>query len=132
MEPEGRRGLRHAVVAGVKWTSAGSAVAAGVQLVRMILLAHLLAPREFGLMAAVLTLLGAAQAFGDMGLSNAIVVRRNISREVLSSLYWANVAAGACISLLVLAATPLITSFYGEPELSSLVPWAASAFLVSG
>jgi O-antigen/teichoic acid export membrane protein len=100
--------LRRSVVRGVKWTSVSSAGVFVLGLGQIAVLAHLLRPRDFGLVAATTVLLGLTSAFGDMGLSAAIIARQTTSREELSSLYWANVLAGLVVSGLAVASTPLI------------------------
>jgi O-antigen/teichoic acid export membrane protein len=93
-------------------------------------LAHFLRPRDFGLMAAVSVVVGFAQAFGDMGVSSAIIVRHVTSRETLSSLYWLNIAAGLFVFLLILASTPLVVHYFNQPRLRDLLPWAGLTFLI--
>jgi O-antigen/teichoic acid export membrane protein len=124
--------LRRSVARGVKWTSASAGAIFMLGLGQIAVLAHLLQPRDFGLVAATTVLLGIAQAFGDMGLSAAIIVRQTTSRETLSSLYWANVLAGVVVSALAVASTPLIVAFFHEHRLHHLVPWAAAVFAVKG
>ncbi|MDX6672420.1 MAG: lipopolysaccharide exporter [Solirubrobacteraceae bacterium] len=122
--------LARSAASGVKWTSSAAAAVFAIQIVQTGALAHLLSPRDFGLMAALVVVVGLAQAFADMGMSSAIVVREDVTRERLSSLYWTNVLAGAGVTALVVASTPLVVAFYGEPRLAGLLPWAALAFLV--
>lgn len=123
--------LRKQAVSGVRWTTVSAVAGGGVQFLQLALLARLLAPEDFGLMAMVLVVLGFGQAYVDMGLSKAIIHRQDVTREQLSSLYWVNLAAGTAVFLLVFGAAPLVARFYGEPRLGSLLAWAALAFLVT-
>ena len=96
-----------------------------LQFAQIAILANLLSPTEFGLMAMVLSVIGVGVAFADAGISNVVIARHITSRDVLSTLYWANVITGLILAGIVLAATPAIAAFFGEDELRSLLPWVA-------
>jgi O-antigen/teichoic acid export membrane protein len=101
-----------------------------IQALQLVVLAHLLSAADFGLMGMVTVITVFGQGFVDMGISNAIIQRQQINRLQLSSLYWLNMASGAAIFLIVLTLSPLITAFFKEPRLASLIPWAALVFLL--
>lgn len=107
-----------------------AAITTGLRVLQLVVLARLLNPSDFGLMAMITVLIGFAQSFADMGISNAIIHRQDSSRSQLSSLYWLNMLAGLSVFALVMASSPLVVKFYGEPRLASLIPWAALVFLV--
>ena len=82
-----------------------------------MVLARLLVPREFGLVAMVTTIMGLLRIFQDAGLSTATVQRQEITHGQVSNLFWVNVAVGGVITLLVAASAPAIAWFYREPRL---------------
>jgi O-antigen/teichoic acid export membrane protein len=92
-----------------------------LQFVQMAVLARLLAPADFGLMAIVLSVTAFMQVFADMGVSNAIIHYRSVSHRQLSSLYWLNVAVGFCLMLLVMASSPLISRIFSQPSLQPIL-----------
>jgi O-antigen/teichoic acid export membrane protein len=114
----------------MKWTSVSTIVVVALQFLQLTVLARLLSPGDFGLASIVWVVIGFAQGFSDMGISNSIIYRQGATHEELSSLYWLNLLAGAAVFALVWAATPLVVSFYGEPRLRGLMFWAALIFLV--
>jgi len=122
--------LRQQAASGAKWTTASMIVTSAVFFLQLSILTRLLSSKDFGLMAMIMVVLGFAQAYSDMGISNAIIYRQNATKEQLSSLYWTNILAGVIVFFLVLLATPFITKFYNEPRLSSLLPWASIIFLI--
>jgi len=85
--------------------------------------------REVGLVGMLWAVLGLAQVFNDMGLSNAIIQKKDTSDKQLSSVYWVNLLAGCGVALLVYMASPLMVAFYHEGDLLPLVPWAALSFI---
>lgn len=123
--------LKQSAISGIKWTSLSTAAIAVLQIVQLAVLARLLKPTDFGLMAMTMVVIGFAQSYTDTGISAAIVHRQNISREQLSSLYWLNIYVSLAVFVLVSAASPLIVWFFHEPLLSKLIPIAAISLLIS-
>lgn len=123
--------LKTRAISGAKWTTASSVAVTAIQFLQLAVVARLLSPGDFGLMAMVMAVVGFAQIFADMGLSGAIIHRQENSPAELSSLYWLNVLAGGAVFLGVTAATPLIVLFFDEPRLASLLPTVAVLFVIS-
>lgn len=103
---------------------------AGLGFLQVAILARLLEPADFGLMAIVVAVIAFAQIFSDMGVSNAIVHHQQVSQEELSSLYWLNVSAGAGMLLLLMFASPFVAEFYDAPALHPLLLVVSVYFLV--
>lgn len=123
--------LKHSAVSGIKWTTLSSATIAALQLLQLTVLARLLKPSDFGLMAMTMVVIGFAQAYADMGISAAIIYRQNVTREQLSSLYWLNILSGLVVFSVVCAASPLAVWFFHEPLLFKLLPVVAASFLIT-
>jgi lipopolysaccharide exporter len=122
--------LRRSVVSGVKWGTASAGAIFVIGLTQTAVLAHLLTPSDFGLMAASLVVIGLARAFADLGLSSAIVAKQVRDHNTLSSLYWASLIAGVAMFGVVLALMPLMVALYHEPKLYGILPWAALSFVI--
>src|SRR5208282_6391661 len=91
-----------------------------VRLGSIIILARLLVPEQFGLVAMVTAITGVAERFKDLGLSVATVQRREITHGQVSTLFWINTATGLGIAFLVAALAVPIARFYGEPRLVAI------------
>ena len=100
------------------------------QLLQLVILARFLSPAEFGLMAIMMVVIGFSQAFMDMGISNAIIHRQQISHQQLSSLYWLNIFSGLVLFGIVLFMAPFIAGFYEEPSLLEPLMWLSSVFII--
>jgi O-antigen/teichoic acid export membrane protein len=118
-------------VSGVKWTGASSALSTGFYLVQSIVLARLLEPRDFGLMAMAVVVISVAMAYVDMGLSSAIVQRQHCTENELSSLYWLNIAAGLVVFAVIFAIAPIVARFYHEARVTQVVQLSALTFVVA-
>ncbi|HHB79006.1 MAG TPA: MOP flippase family protein [Saprospiraceae bacterium] len=124
--------FKQIAIKGVKWTSLASIGVAGVKLAQFAILAHYLSPRDFGLMAIVMTIIGFSALFIDFGISAAIVHKQDVSEIQLSSLYWLNVLVSISLFFIVFGIAPSISWFYHEPELTGLVRLLALTFIISG
>jgi O-antigen/teichoic acid export membrane protein len=129
-QPDGPSPLRRSVITGVKWGTVSAGTLFVLGLTQTAILAHLLTPSDFGLMAASSVVIGLARSFADIGLSSAIVARQIQNRHTLSSLYWASILAGIIVFGIVLALMPAMVAFFDEPQLYHIIPWAALAFVV--
>ena len=101
-------------------------------LVNQILLARLLMPQDFGLVAMVAPIIAFAQMLADLGLTQATIQRPQISQAQLSFLFWLNFAASAALALIVIGLSPLIGWFYGEPKVAAIAAVLGSTFLLNG
>ena len=98
----------------------------------MIVMARLLVPEDFGLIAMVTALTVFAERFKDLGLDMATVQRREITREQVSTLFWINAGVGAFLMFVVAAFSPLISWFYREPRLVLVTVVLSAGFLFGG
>src|SRR5262245_2119969 len=83
----------------------------------LMVLARLLDPKDFGLVAMVTAISGVFALFKGAGLSTATVQRATITSEQSSTLFWMNMLVGGALALLLIAAAPLLVSFYHESRL---------------
>src|SRR6266436_230772 len=97
----------------------------------IMVLARLLVPQEFGLVAMVTTVTGFLRIFQDAGLSMATVQRQEITHAQVSNLFWVNVAVGGITTLLVAASAPVVAWFYREPRLVGMTLVLSITFVLT-
>jgi len=97
-----------------------------------VVLARLLTPQDFGLIAMVTAVTGFVLMFKDMGLSMATVQRAEVNHGQISTLFWINVILSLGVMLVVAALAPVIAWFYGEPRLTWITLALAGAFIFGG
>jgi PST family polysaccharide transporter len=116
--------------------AAATVVAQGIRFVlqfgSQVALARLLVPADFGLVAMVTPVVGFLQIFGDMGLLLATVQKATISQRELSGLFWVNLAVSAALALLVVACSPGVAWFYGEPRAEGVTACLGALLLLGG
>ena len=98
----------------------------------IMILARMLAPRDFGLLAMVSTVLSFLRIFKEAGLSTATVQREGITHAQVSNLFWVNCSLSAFITVLVAASAPAIAWFYREPELAWITVALSFTFVLEG
>lgn len=128
------------LLAGIEKRSArGAAVTLAGQSGRLILslsstalLARILLPSDFGLVAMVAALTGLIAVFRDLGLSSATIQQPQIDHGQISTLFWANTAMGIAVTVVVALAAWPISQFYQDPRLVDLTLFLSLSFLLSG
>ncbi|WFU07158.1 MOP flippase family protein (plasmid) [Rhizobium sp. CB3171] len=114
----------------VRWTTFATIGRVVLQTIQLIVMARLISPHDFGLMAMIISVTAFIQLFADLGLSTTIIYAREISAEVLSTLYWLNLLSGAVLSIAVWMGSPTIAGFYGTPELEMPLALAGTSFIL--
>jgi O-antigen/teichoic acid export membrane protein len=103
-----------------------------IQSIATVVLARLLTPADFGLVAMVSTVTGLGQAFADLGLSEATIQRKEISHNQVSVLFWINVAIGLGLMLMTMALAPVLARFYRDPRIVRITLLVSLTFLFGG
>ena len=103
-----------------------------IQIASTIIMARLLVPADFGLIAMVTAITGFAILFKDLGLSMATVQRSKITHEQVSTLFWINVTVSTVITLVIFGLAPAIAWFYGEPRLTLITMVLSLVFVLGG
>lgn len=102
-----------------------------LRILSVMILAHLLSPKDFGLVGMVTAFTGILGLFRDFGLSSATIQSETVTDEQSSTLFWINVAAGAILATLAFAMAPVIAAFYHEPRLFKVTAILALGFLLN-
>lgn len=122
---------RQAANAG-KWSAITTGATVAYQLLLVYVLSHFLGEKDFGLYALAMIVMQLVQQFGDLGIGAAVIQKRDSAPDTLSSLYWLNVSFAFALGLLVILISPVISSFFGEPELAGLLKIAACIICITG
>jgi O-antigen/teichoic acid export membrane protein len=103
-----------------------------LQILAAIVLARLLAPEDFGLVAILTVLTSFAPLLIDFGLGDATAQRSKITRSQVSSLFWLSAGIGLAIAIVVAGCSPLIAWLYRDPRLETIVLCSAITFVLYG
>ena len=113
----GPRSIKAEAANGVAWTSFIHGFRVATSLLTTIVLAWMLGPDAFGIVGSATIVVGFLLLFKDLGTGSAIVQKQDLSPEVLSSVFWANVIIGIAGTLSLYLAAPAVAWFFDDPRL---------------
>lgn len=103
----------------------------GLGFIVSIVLARLIAPEQFGVIALLYLFTGIAGVFIDSGLSSALIQKQSVSRADESTVFWFNIVIGALAALLLAVSAPWVARWFEQPVLVPLT-WALALALFIG
>lgn len=112
---------RDVIVASLFWKLSERGGAQLVQLLVQILLARLLTPADFGVIALVVVFMSVASAVTQAGLTAALIQRPSVSSVDLSTAFWVSLLLGIVAFVALYVAAPAIASFFDVPEFSAVL-----------
>ena len=104
----------------------------GIQMIGSIILARLLSPSDFGLVAMVTIITAITIEFGILRLSDATIQREDINHDQVSTLFWINVLLCLAIAIILSLLSPMFVRVYGDERLQAIVYVFAISFIFHG
>jgi len=123
--------LKTRTVRSIGWSATSQIAQLLMQVQIFAILARLLTPSDFGLIAMVAVFSAFVAVFSNFGLTSAIIQKKEVSDETLSSTFWVNVGLGALLTIALAASAPLVAAFYSEPRLTPLVVFISTTFFIT-
>lgn len=123
--------LRSASFTATRWTTAASVLRVSLQLVQTMVLARLLMPSDFGLMAMASIAITITALFADFGLSSALMHFPRPAQGVLSTLYWLSLALACLLAVLFSLLAWPAAYLLKQPALGPLLCWLSLSFPLS-
>ena len=125
--------VRRSALRGGTLLAAGTVVERLARLGRNMLLARVIAPEEFGVMAIALAVIGLFEAITEVGIAQAVIQnKRGDTAAFLNVAWWFGLARGLALVIIALPLAPLLASFYQIPELNDLLLVAPLTMLFTG
>jgi O-antigen/teichoic acid export membrane protein len=112
--------LKRLAVRGAGAAVLSSALSLGIQIAATVVLARILTPKDFGLVAMVTTFSLLLSNFGTNGITEAIVQHERLDRNQATNLFWINIFGGVLLSCGFAAAGTMLAKFYAEPQVASV------------
>ena len=113
--------LKSTTKRGLVWSAIERFGTQGVQFVFAVVLARLLSPEAYGIIAMPMVFLALAQIFIDSGFSSALVRKPDLTESDLSTAFYFNIVVGVVCYLILYVLSPFIADFYETPILSDLL-----------
>ena len=124
-------GLRNQTVKGVKWNSVGTITTTALHMLKLFILARILSKSDFGLIAIATMFLGFTEIFANLGLATGLIHKQDITREQYSSVFWLNLLLSVVLYAILFALTPLIASYYHQPQLLRVIPLLSLTLVIN-
>lgn len=113
--------LKKKTVKGVAWTSLNQAVSMGFGFVIGVILARLLSPDDYGLLAMIGVFNAIAMAFINSGFGNALIRKPTLTEDDNTTAFLFNIVVGLLMYGIIWIIAPWVARFYDKPILSSLL-----------
>ncbi len=132
MQGPGSKGdLRVAALQGTLWSLLQQVGDNGIRLPVYLVLARLLPPAAFGLIALAMAYMDFLQFFRNQGVTAALVQRERLEGEHVDSAFWGGLVLGAGMGVAGFATAGLFANIADQPELAPVVRWLSIAFVLS-
>lgn len=123
--------LRNVAISAGRWTAISAAFRTGLQILQTMVLARLLLPGDYGLMAMVMSIMAVITLFSDLGVSRALIHFDEANEEALSTLYWLNLGMAFLLMLGVGMVASFVAVMYKSPQLVPVLQLAALSLPLS-
>ena len=121
--------LKQKAVKGVMWSAIENWGSRVISFVVFLLLARLLEPKTFGLVALSSVFFAFMQVFLDQGFSQAIIQRKEVDQEHLDTAFWTNISIALMLLGISIAGAGLIATLFKEPQLTPIIRWLSLSFV---
>lgn len=113
--------LKSKTVKGLTWSSIDRFSSQGISFIFSILIARILSPHDYGIVAMVSIFFAVAQSFIDSGFTNALIRKKERTEEDLSTCFYFNIIVGLFFYGVLFCAAPYIAEFFHQPILNPVV-----------
>ena len=112
--------LKENTVKGVAWSAVDRVANGGIQFLANVMLARILSPDDFGLIAVIAIFIQISQVFIDSGFSNALIQKKDRTQTDYSTVFLFNLGISCLLYAVLFFCAPLIPSFFKNDTLTAL------------
>lgn len=128
----GPTAVRERAIRGVAWTSMHKWSARAATLVTFVILARMLEPEDFGLVALAAVFIGIVSALADAGFASYLVQAPTVDQRTLSTAFWSVLAFSLVLAGALVVSAPAWAALLQAPELSPVLRWLSLGVLFTG
>jgi O-antigen/teichoic acid export membrane protein len=123
--------LQKAAIRGLAWSTIERFGQQFLHFLFAIVLARLLSPSEFGLIAMVTLFVAISQTLVDSGFGAALIQKRDANHLDECSVFYFNIAVGGVGACMMFLAAPWIARFYSQPQLEPITRWMSLLLVIN-
>jgi O-antigen/teichoic acid export membrane protein len=109
------------IAAGLSWLFLARLSVLGLSFASTAVLARLLAPKDFGVMAAAMVVIALSSALFEGSFGMGLVQKLNLEDKFIAATFWTAVALSGTLFFLITATSPLVERFFGFPRLAGII-----------
>ena len=123
--------LQQKIISGVFWQGLSRIGSQGISFVISIVLARLLAPREFGVIALMMVFVSLCNVIVESGFCKAIIQKKDADQLDFCSVFYINLVLGVFFYCILFLFAPLVAKFYQSPELTRYLRFLSLVLIVN-
>ena len=123
--------LKDKTAKGLVWGGINNGATQVLNAIFGIVLARMLTPDDYGLIAMLLVFSTVATALQDSGFVIALTNKRDATHEDYNAVFWFNIVVSFLLYALLFLVAPLIADFYSEPILTPLSRYFFLGFFIA-
>lgn len=127
-----RQGLRANILSGLRWSFTSTGVSTAIQIAHMMIMARLLTPADFGLVALAMAFLRFGTYFSQLGVGHALIQRPTLNEREIRTAFTTSVVLGLLLTVLFYSLAPFATSVVDAPEVVSVIQMLALSMIIAG
>lgn len=124
--------MEHKAIRGLPWAFVSYVGNRAILVATTIVLAHLLVPTDFGLVALALAVLAVSNTLSEVGLGSTLVARQDLDRHQQGTILTLLLGLGAALALLTAAFAPLAAVIFSETRLAPILAALSAIILMTG
>ncbi|WP_455537633.1 lipopolysaccharide biosynthesis protein [Terrisporobacter sp.] len=126
------KSIREKVIGGLFWRLCERIGAQGVSFIVSIILARLLTPNDYGLIALTMIFISISNVFVQSGFGNALIQKKDADDTDFSSVFYFNVIISISLYIFIFLISPLIANFYNRNDLTHVMRLMGLSILIYG
>jgi O-antigen/teichoic acid export membrane protein len=124
--------ISHRVIRSGFWSLSGNWLARGLSIIKMIVLARILVPQDFGVFGLAMLSVGCLSVFSEIGIEAALIQKARVHRNDLNTAWTMAIIRGALLFLLLFFLAGSIADYFHHDDLKPLLQVMAICFILEG
>tara|TARA_B100001175_G_C19499958_1_gene637532 strand:- start:1039 stop:2508 length:1470 start_codon:yes stop_codon:yes gene_type:complete len=124
--------FRTSIISGLRWSAIKRVGQALLSVVVTIIMARLLTPSDFGLVAMATVFTGISNVFTELGTGEALIRKKNASNNFISSVFWLNTGLAIFVCIILFSIAPSVSKIFDEQIVEILIYVLSIEVFLSG
>lgn len=117
----GDRKTKYTIISSLIWKLLEKSGVQGVQFIIQIMLARILLPEEYGLIALSSIFIIIANVFVQTGFGTALIQKKEVEEIDYSSVFYINISVAVLLYMIIYLVAPSVSKFYNMPEMINVL-----------